>query len=200
MKMTRYNYLTQYVSVLAPHTIMEIGTWNGDHAALMINEALKARKSVHYYGFDLWEQMNAALMKEEVSKWPPAKRKVDASLKKTGANITLIQGNTKVTIPQFTETSSVDKIDFIFVDGGHAFETVAADWQNIQPLIGKDTVVLFDDYWYPPKGPATFGCNRVIDNLDPSKWSVRELPASDTFKHGRVHFVEVKSKRDSENI
>ena len=134
-------------------------------------------------------------MDTEVSKWPPSKSEVEVLLNSTGVTVNLIQGNTHETLPKFVEDNKDLKIDFVFIDGGHSFETVESDWNNIQNIIDENSVVIFDDYWYPPNGAEpTFGCNRVIDALDRDKWEVVELPISDTFSLGRVHFVEVKLK------
>ena len=51
----RYQQVTRIIKALAPETIVEIGTWQGDHALLMAGEALRHRKYVHYWGFDLFE-------------------------------------------------------------------------------------------------------------------------------------------------
>jgi len=194
--MGRYAYLGATIQKYKAQTILEVGTWNGAHAKKMIEKAFRSTSNVTYYGFDVWEQMDDKLMKFEVSKWPPAKSKVQAMLNTSGANINLIQGNTTETLPAFVKDNEGLKIDFIFIDGGHSFETIEADWNNVQDLIGENTVVIFDDYWYPPNGKEpTFGCSNLIDSLDRDKWQIVELPNSDSFaEHGRVHFIEVKMK------
>ena len=182
---------------------MEIGTWNGQNTRRMTSAAIQSNNlvtaeeklSVVYYGFDVWELMDQKLMDLEVSKWPPSKSEVGVLLNSTGVAVNLIQGNTHETLPKFVEDNEGLKVDFVFIDGGHSFETIESDWNNIQKIIDKSSVVIFDDYWYPPNdAEATFGCNRIIDSLDRDKWEVTELPISDTFPLGRVHFVEVKLK------
>jgi predicted O-methyltransferase YrrM len=196
--MGRYGYLTSTVKKYKAKTILEIGTWNGAHAIKMIREAraLDSSADITYYGFDVWEQMDKQLHTHEVSKWPPAKSKVERVLNDSGAKINLIQGNTLDTLPTFVKDNKDLTIDFIFIDGGHSFETIESDWNNVQNLIDENTVIIFDDYWYPPNGKEPhFGCSKIIDSLDRDKWQVTELPNSDTFPtHGRVHFVEVKMK------
>ena len=199
----RYNYLGTKVQEYKSKSIMEIGTWNGQNTRRMTSGAIQSNNlvtaeeklGVTYYGFDVWELMDQKLMDLEVSKWPPSKSEVEVLLDSTGVTVHLIQGNTHETLPKFVEDNEGLKVDFVFIDGGHSFETIESDWNNIQKIIDKNSVVIFDDYWYPPNGAEpTFGCNRVIDALDRDKWEVVELPVSDTFPLGRVHFVEVKLK------
>ena len=68
---------------------------------------------------------------------------VQKFLTKYKNNIKLIAGDTNFVL------SSIDlsKIDFIFLDGGHSYETVTNDLEILyKSLIGKKTVVLCDDY------------------------------------------------------
>jgi hypothetical protein len=68
---------------------------------------------------------------------------VQKLLKKYKNNTKLIAGDTNSVL------SSIDlnKIDFIFLDGGHSYETVTNDLEILyKSLNGKKTVVLCDDY------------------------------------------------------
>ena len=40
----------------------------------------------------------------------------------------------------------MSKIDYVFLDGGHAYETVKNDLQNCIPVIHGNGTVLCDDY------------------------------------------------------
>jgi len=53
----KYKYLFEIIRNNKCRRIMEIGTWNGEHALQMIEEAKKnfAPNEVEYYGFDLFE-------------------------------------------------------------------------------------------------------------------------------------------------
>ena len=52
---------------------MEIGTWNGNHAAQMIKECIRFNlpEKIHYYGFDLFEDLTPETLIEESAKLPP---------------------------------------------------------------------------------------------------------------------------------
>ena len=87
------------------------------------------------------------------------------------------------------------KMDMIFIDGGHGWENIQTDWDNVQPLIHEKTVIVFDDYWLPE---LNWGSNRIVDNLDMEKWDVEVMPLSDSCDwEGRpckLHVVKVLPK------
>lgn len=62
-----------------------------------------------------------------------------------------IKGNTRVRIIQedslkFDPTPFTAKIDFIFIDGGHEYETVKNDTQKALSMLGHNGVIIWDDY------------------------------------------------------
>jgi hypothetical protein len=56
----RYRQLSDIIAVIRPKTIIEVGTHAGGRAEAMCLEALKYRNSVHYTGYDLFEDASAA--------------------------------------------------------------------------------------------------------------------------------------------
>lgn len=130
--------------------IMEVGVFDGTSAVLMIKQAAKTvpEEEIHFYGFDLFEDMTSQVRDEELSfrgKLPPKMEDVRKVLEtETKAEITLIKGNTRKTLKQ--SVKSLPKMDFIYIDGGHTIETTRNDWQYSSKLMHKDTVVYFDDY------------------------------------------------------
>ena len=65
-------------------------------------------------------------------------------LKKFSKNVTLIKGNSNVVLRNL----DLKDIDFVFLDGGHSFETVFDDLNLIYKKISnnKGAVILCDDY------------------------------------------------------
>jgi len=63
-------------------------------------------------------------------------------LKKFKNNIHLIKGNSNESLKKM----DMSKIDYVFLDGGHAYETVKNDLQNCIPVINGNGTVLCDDY------------------------------------------------------
>ena len=196
--MRRYNYLWEYIEKFNISSIMEIGTYTGDHALKMIEtaEKLNSTKTVHYYGFDLFEDMTKELFDYEVAKWPSSMSEIHLKLSNTTADVELIKGNSNITLPLFIERNKNIHIDLIFIDGGHSVETMQSDWNNISKIIDDDTIVLCDDYLVYSDGTApTWGSRQVIDNLDKLEWDIKILPNSDFLNAGMyTHIVEVRKK------
>jgi len=65
-------------------------------------------------------------------------------LKKFSKNVTLIKGNSNIILRNL----DLKDIDFVFLDGGHSFETVFDDLNSIYKKISsnKGAVILCDDY------------------------------------------------------
>jgi hypothetical protein len=178
----RYVNLFRSIYRFRCRNLVEIGTWNGVHAEQMIRVAAMrpGRGKVRYTGFDLFEELTEQQLREEFSKRPPSYDEVSTRLNGTGAEITLYRGNTRATLPR--ATAELRRADLVFVDGGHSIDTISADWGSIQPAMGVQTTVLFDDY-YPDRLPELegLGCQNIIDSLDPDRYIVEVLEPTDAF-------------------
>ncbi|MBI3315708.1 MAG: class I SAM-dependent methyltransferase [Candidatus Omnitrophica bacterium] len=182
----RYRYLLEAVRQTRPRRILEIGTWKGKHARLMIEEALK-HKEVEYYGFDLFEQ--CSLEEFPKSKWTSVPfEKIKSALEKTGAKIFLFKGNTRETLAQ----ARLPLMDFIFIDGGHSLETVQSDWEHCEKLMHSKTVLVFDDYWDRTDG----GCKTLVDRVIrvSGKYKVNMLGEVDHADVSDIQMVKVTQK------
>ena len=83
-----------------------------------------------YYNYILRENLNSI---ESVSKF----------LKEYQKNIQLIKGDTN----NILDKISTSDIDFVFLDGGHSYQTVTKDLNVLfKNLKGKKKVILCDDY------------------------------------------------------
>lgn len=192
----RYANLFRTVTELKAKNILEVGTWNGYRAEEMINVAAKFHpiSDISYYGFDLFEEMNEGTYVEEISKRPPSLAVVQEYLNKTGAKINLFKGNTLKTMPE--AVASLPKMDFIYIDGGHNYETIANDWKYSEMLMHDKTIVIFDDYWLNREDG---GCKKLIDSLDRNKYTVwlsEEIDRFDNVDFGRleIRYAFVKQK------
>ena len=67
---------------------------------------------------------------------------VNDLLKKFKSNVHLIKGNSNKILKQLDMT----KVDFVFLDGGHHYDTVQNDLENCTEVIKNNGVVLCDDY------------------------------------------------------
>ena len=63
-------------------------------------------------------------------------------LKKFEKNIELIKGNSN----EILRKVDMSKIDYVFLDGGHDYETVKNDLENCKSVINNNGTVLCDDY------------------------------------------------------
>ena len=63
-------------------------------------------------------------------------------LKKFENNIHLIKGNSNKLLKQI----DMKKIDYVFLDGGHDYETVKNDLNSCIDVINEDGTILCDDY------------------------------------------------------
>lgn len=192
----RYHHLFDEIKKINAHSILEVGTWNGERALKMIKLAQEnSTVPVKYIGFDLFEDLTEEMYRFELSKRPPTRKEVEEKLFGTGAAITLVQGNTLDTLPKYVENSQ--KVDFVFIDGGHHVATIQSDWNAVSQLMHEDTVVIFDDYW---RNRSDQSAKPVVDSIDKNRFSVEILPEIDSFDNpdfGRldISFAKVTLKR-----
>jgi len=182
---TRYRHLLRAVYRARPKNIVEIGVGRALRAKQMIEVAgiFRAMPDISYHGFDLFEKYHADPANKEAQGALLTRDQIHAYLEPLGAYVKLHPGFSKETLPPFAaEWKAAGKTaDVIFINGDHAEETVVSDWQNIQPLMGPTTVVLFDDY-YPEDHSAHMGkkgCQYLVDSLDRSRFDVQVLPNED---------------------
>ena len=78
-------------------------------------------------------------------------------LKKFKNNVSLIKGNSNIVLKKI----DMSKIDYVFLDGGHDYETVKNDLNCCSEVINNGGTILCDDYnlSYAP------GVKKAIDEL-----------------------------------
>lgn len=176
----RYANLSDIIVETKARKIMEIGTAAGKRATLMIRAAQSVcpqNDCVEYTGFDLFEDPPAEELSPRIH--PPSKEVVQNMLKEAFPRecVVLFKGDTKMILKNIC--SVWPEQDLIFIDGGHHEDTVRSDWDSIQPIIGANTTVVFDDYWNYPGGG---GCNDLIHDLQRNPmWNVELLEPIDRF-------------------
>lgn len=115
--------------------VMEIG-FNGGHSAELF---LKNNGNLSLTSFDIGEHSYVLTGKSYIDKTYPNRH-------------ILIIGDSKMCVPNFYKNYKDIKFDFIFIDGGHDYETARRDLENCFHLAHKDTIVAIDDtmfnqYW-----------------------------------------------------
>mgnify|MGYP002022278924 FL=1 len=73
---------------------------------------------------------------------PYSEKSVNNLLKKFKKNVNIIKGNSNKVLKEI----SLNKFDYVFLDGGHKYETVLLDLKNLTKVIENNGVILCDDY------------------------------------------------------
>ena len=143
-----------------PKYFLEIGVFHGVTARNVCNLMFKNHNNdFKYIGIDLFEES-----KEHEDEVVPVykfnnpiknfyykyiKRQnpysivaVNDLLSKYKKNIELIKGNTNLILKDL----SIKNIDFIFIDGGHSYDTIQNDLFYSKKFLAKNGIILCDDY------------------------------------------------------
>ena len=73
---------------------------------------------------------------------PYSKESVEKLLLKYKDNINIFKGNSNKVLKEI----SLDKFDYVFLDGGHKYETVLSDLKSLRSVVENKGVILCDDY------------------------------------------------------
>ncbi len=87
---------------------------------------------------------------------PNSKKAVQHLLKKYSQFIRLYQGYSDVLL----EELNLSNIDFVFLDGGHSYETVKQDLSIILRKIKKKSIIICDDY-----NILHYGVKKAVDEV-----------------------------------
>jgi predicted O-methyltransferase YrrM len=153
-------YFLNEIATKKPKNFLEIGVFHGVTA----KNVCELLHSIHgndfkYVGLDLFsesaENANEVIPNTKFNN--PLKRiyfkyilkqdpySVDAVtylLKKFKKNIHLIKGNSNLLLKKI----DMSQIDYVFLDGGHAYETVKNDLHYSKPVLDNKGTILCDDY------------------------------------------------------
>lgn len=158
--MSRYDTIVDLIKIFKPQSIVETGTWCGSNASRMITAAQQFHKEISYTGYDLFEDATDQTDTEEFNVKPHCKMaEVEGILKRTGAKINLIKGNTRHTI-------RFHMADFAYIDGGHSLETIENDYEALK----RCNLIVLDDFYTPDEQGRMpdikrVGCNLLVDRL-----------------------------------
>ena len=112
-------------------TAMEIG-FNAGHSA---RNYLQANPSLTLVSFDIGKFSGVYVGKKYIDEEFPGRH-------------TLIIGDSTKTVPQYIKDNPGKTFDYIFIDGGHDYDTAKADLTNCWHLAHKNTLVVLDDAFY----------------------------------------------------
>mgnify|MGYP000005548344 FL=1 len=169
------DFLLDEVRKEKPKIFLEIGVFHGVTARNICELLYRTHKNdFKYIGLDLFveneENKNEVIpnntfnnpLKKIYFKYikkqnPYSLEAVRDLLKKFEKNVHLIQGNSNNVLKKI----DMGKIDYVFLDGGHEYNTVKNDLDNCIEVIKKGGTVLCDDY---NLGSAP-GVKRAIDDF-----------------------------------
>ena len=158
------NFLS-LVEEYKPKNVLEIGVFCGV-TSRNICELLKTNfgSDFKYYGLDLFGSTKTSSVDEIEPKFLEnqkfsnplktiyynfikkenlnSKISVQNFLKKFSQNIELIKGDTRVTL----EKVPLSEIDFVFLDGGHSYDTVLSDLQKLYDNMKNNSRIVCDDF------------------------------------------------------
>ena len=158
------NFLS-LVEEYKPKNVLEIGVFCGV-TSRNICELLKTNfgSDFRYYGLDLFGSTKTSSVDEIEPKFLEnqkfsnplktiyynfikkenlnSKISVQNFLKKFSQNIELIKGDTRVTL----EKVPLSEIDFVFLDGGHSYDTVLSDLQKLYNNMKNNSKIVCDDF------------------------------------------------------
>jgi hypothetical protein len=141
----RLVYFDAAIEAVKPKTIVEIGTNKGHTAHKLIRRALQYNDRIHYIGYDLFELANEETNKLErngkgIGNYVHAAQKIKKIQNSNpGVSFELHRGFTTDTL-----TSPIIA-DFVFIDGGHSYDTVKHDYS----MVKDSRIIFFDDYNLP---------------------------------------------------
>jgi hypothetical protein len=143
-----------------PKTFLEVGVFHGVTARNICELLYKSHKNdFKYIGVDLFE-VNKENQNETIPSTVfsnPFKRiyfnyilrrdpytleSVSKLLKKFEKNVQLIKGNSNSILKKI----DMSQIEYVFLDGGHHYQTVQNDLNNCRKVIENSGVILCDDY------------------------------------------------------
>ncbi len=155
-----HSFLNEYISKNGCRKIMEIGVADGENARTMVMVATQSfsPEEVEYYGFDLF--MDSSRMIQ-----------VRRKLEMTRCKFRLFKGDSVETLPKALKT--LPKMDLVFIDGDHSYETVKSDWENSESLMHNETAVFFHNYGFS-------GVRRLVNSISREEYQVEIIhPSSD---------------------
>ena len=148
------------IALKKPKNFLEIGVFHGVTA----RNVCELLHSIHgdnfkYVGLDLFGKSNenddevipttkfnnplkSIYFKYIIKQDPYTIEAVTYLLKKFDHNVHLIKGNSN----HLLKKMDMSKIDYVFLDGGHAYETVKNDLRYSTPVLENNGTILCDDY------------------------------------------------------
>ena len=155
------NFLLNHIRLKKPKNFLEIGVFHGV-TSRNVCELLYSfyGNDFKFTGIDLFVNDETLLKDEYIPKIkfsnplktiyykyiirldPYSVDSILRLLKKFQKNVNIIKGNSNKVLKEI----NVDKFDYVFLDGGHKYETVKKDLENLTQIVNNNGTILCDDY------------------------------------------------------
>jgi predicted O-methyltransferase YrrM len=183
IKLDRKSELLRILNKQSALSVLEIGVDEGENAVRLISELSKkvSISKIRYVGIDLFNLMNPGIAKNEASQIPKSKQDIEFLLNSSFPNLSfeLLEGNSNEILSTINEN-----FQFIFIDGGHSYQTVKRDLELSEAILSEGGVIVLDDYTNRrAEAKAGYGIARLVDELDVNKWNVKISKLADFFWH-----------------
>ena len=156
------DFFLKHIEQKKPRNFLEVGVFHG----VVSRNVCELLYAIHgndfqFIGIDLFSDNNIEISNEEFNPQtkfsnplktiyykyiirldPYSIESVLRLLKKFRNNVSIIKGNSNKILKEI----NLDKIDYVFVDGGHKYETVKNDLQNLIKVVKNNGTILCDDY------------------------------------------------------
>ena len=155
------NFLLRHIEKIKPKNFLEIGVFHGVTSRNVCEILFFLHgNDFKFTGIDLFSNDEKVLNDEHAPKTTfsnPLKtiyynfiirsdpyniKSVNKLLRKFEKNINIIKGNSKNVLKEI----NLDEIDYVFLDGGHKYETVRNDLENLTQIVNNKGTILCDDY------------------------------------------------------
>ena len=170
-----------------PNNFLEVGVYQGV-TSRNVCEKLTAihNTNFNFFGIDLFEDSNTDLDNKEMTVKHnrisnPIKHLIFNLILKKDLNcmdsvkslLGKFQSNTKL-LKGFSEEQllnlDLEKIDFVFLDGGHSYETVKKDLEILISKLKAGKIIICDDY-----DQASYGVKKAVDELSSKVTEIKDL-------------------------
>ena len=177
----RYKQLADVIRLYKPKTILETGTWNGGRAIEMSLAALENSKSVHYIGYDLFEDATMETDEEEFNVKPHnTLAAVEKRFEEFANVIKERDGKTftwklhKGNVRDILDNKYVDEVDLAMIGSGNSTKTVKHEYSILKnvPVVVMDHYFTEDDERIPPE--QYHGVKNVFDKIPTKKVNAEE--------------------------
>ena len=154
------NFFLEEIKNKKPKFFLEVGVFHGVTARNVCELLYQIHKDdFKYIGLDLFEQneenrleiipntnfsnpLKQIFFKYIKRQNPYSLKAVEDLLKKFKNNVHLIKGNSNKILKKI----DMSKIDYVFLDGGHDYQTVRNDLNSCIEIINNNGTILCDDY------------------------------------------------------